>query len=98
MAISDASLQQVVRRHFDRHAISKKDTNRILPNFAGQLSNHFMLSIVKTNPKKSIRQFVYYHALGRNHFLFAQELLLCSRSLNLKSGCEVWVKSLLKVG
>src|SRR5258708_12628699 len=64
MTIGDASLGQIVGRHFKRHPIPCQDANPIAAQFAGQVSQHLAL-LIELHAKQTAREFLNY---GSSHF------------------------------
>ncbi|VTZ22375.1 hypothetical protein MPC1_1210006 [Methylocella tundrae] len=54
-AVGDATLGQVVGRHFDEDLVARKNTNPVLAHFAGRMGDDLML-VFELNPKCRIRQ------------------------------------------
>ena len=53
--VSDAPARQIIRRQFNRHPVTRKNPNIILPHFAGYMSKNNVI-IVKFNPKHGVRE------------------------------------------
>jgi hypothetical protein len=51
----DSSLRQIVRRHFQPHAVSRKDTDVIHPHLSGNVSQDLM-AVFQLHPEHRVRK------------------------------------------
>jgi hypothetical protein len=65
----DAPLRQVVRRHLDRHAIARENTDAVLLHPPRRVGDHLM-PIVEFHAATSVRQDFVHHAFELEHFFF----------------------------
>src|SRR5687768_9647227 len=65
----DPSLGEVVRRHFHRDAIPRKNSDAVLFHAPGGVGNN-LVSILELNTATSIRQHFGHDALELQHFFF----------------------------
>src|SRR6185312_3997882 len=61
VAVGDPALGQIVRGHFESHAVSGKDANAIAPELAGQMRQHRSL-LVELNTEKSAGKLLHYRS------------------------------------
>jgi len=58
MAISDSALCQIVRRHFDVHAVADQDTDAVAAHSARNLRQYDMVAAVDLNFEISVALFI----------------------------------------
>ena len=69
VTISDASTGQIVGAHFDYDPVLGEDADVVLPDFAGDGGEHYVL-IFKLDSKHRVRQRLYDFALDFYHTIF----------------------------
>ena len=67
-AIGDSSLRKIVRGQLDRNAVTRDETDEMLPHLAGDVSYNLM-AVLKLDPKLSPRKGLDYGACQLDYFL-----------------------------
>jgi hypothetical protein len=72
VAIGDAALGQVVRRHFQRHSVASQHTNTVPPQLTRQVSkNYAFFVLIQLYAEQAARKFLQHLACNFNTILSA---------------------------
>jgi len=70
--ISDPTPRKIIRRHFDLDAVAGENADKVFAHLAADLRQHNVLTVIQSNSKEGVGQFVYHDALGWDQIIFSQ--------------------------
>ena len=74
MAVNDSSLGQIIGGHFKTDRVSGRDTNKVFPHLAGDMSEHFV-TVFESYGVHGRRQNLYDRSLNFYGIIFWQNIL-----------------------
>ena len=72
MTVCDAAFGEIVRRHFQRHAVARQNTDAVAPELAGQVREHLTF-LIQLDAEQAARKFFNYCTSDFDVIFFGQK-------------------------
>ena len=87
----DAAFRQVVRRHFERHFVARRQEDELRPHPARHMGQH-PVPILQFHPEQGVRQHFHYGAFNFNG-VFARQVKISGSASVINTVCSKWADS-----